>query len=166
MMCSANEVMTLATKAAAGAGAPPTQAAMFGSAVLSHLGAGCKSDDISDALQLLPDGPIMELPVRIIALLEDTDENEFTVVIRSGPFAALELSYFYAQPFAVKGKTVKGETEVELMLTTPQAPAPMPRVAIPDRLYNEMQNFAARLLVPETDASRLSGAGAGLTDND
>lgn len=166
MKCSANEVMTLATKAARGAGAPPAQAAMFGGAALGHLAAGCNANDLLSALEALPDGPVIELPLKIAEVLESACEDEVLLTIPKGPFAALELSYLYAQPYAAKGRTVEGETEVQLFLTTPHKPPPMPRVTMPDTLYAEMQHLAARLLVPETDASRLSGAGAGLTDND
>jgi len=37
---------------------------------------------------------------------------------------------------------------------------------LPDALAARLQTLAAGLLVPETEASRRAGAGAGLTDND
>lgn len=40
------------------------------------------------------------------------------------------------------------------------------RVTIDDGLWEQLQGFAARTYVPATDASRLKGAGAGLSDND
>ena len=44
---------------------------------------------------------------------------------------------------------------------------PMPaRLTLPAPLADKMMALAARTYVPETEASRLSGAGAGLTDND
>lgn len=39
-------------------------------------------------------------------------------------------------------------------------------VAVPDVVWSELSALAARTYVPETEGSRLSGAGAGLTDND
>ena len=35
-----------------------------------------------------------------------------------------------------------------------------------EQVWDQLSNFAAKTLVPESDASRLAGAGAGLTDND
>lgn len=40
------------------------------------------------------------------------------------------------------------------------------RVALPGGLYEHLANFSARTFVPATAATRLSGAGAGLNDND
>lgn len=40
------------------------------------------------------------------------------------------------------------------------------RREVPEALLTHLEEMAARLLVPETDASRAAGAGAGLTDND
>jgi len=35
-----------------------------------------------------------------------------------------------------------------------------------EQVWDQLSDFAAKTLVPESDASRLAGAGAGLTDND
>ncbi|MGB1234519.1 MAG: hypothetical protein ACPG5U_02160 [Planktomarina sp.] len=44
---------------------------------------------------------------------------------------------------------------------------PLPqRAIIDDALWQRLNRWASKTYVPETDASRLSGAGAGLTDND
>lgn len=49
-------------------------------------------------------------------------------------------------------------------------PADLPtafgRRAVSDALGDHLRAMAAKLLVPETDASRAAGAGAGLSDND
>lgn len=42
----------------------------------------------------------------------------------------------------------------------------LPRIIFPQETYDALIGLAARTYVPESDASRLSGAGAGLTDND
>lgn len=41
-----------------------------------------------------------------------------------------------------------------------------PRRMLEDRIWNDLQSFAARTYVPASEASRLKGAGAGLSDND
>ncbi len=166
MMCSANEVATLAAKAARGAGAPPAQAATFGKAALSHLGAGCAPGDIAAALEALPGGPILDLPLRLARLLEQNTADTAEHVIPPGPFAALELSYCYAQPFAAKGRTVDKDIHLTMFLHQPAQPRPMPRVEIPDELVVFMQSLAAKTLVPDSATSREKGAGGGPTDND
>jgi len=46
------------------------------------------------------------------------------------------------------------------------ASALLDRIAVPDELWRQTEMLAARTYVPATAASRLAGAGAGLTDND
>jgi hypothetical protein len=53
-----------------------------------------------------------------------------------------------------------------LDLSKPAQRLAVQRIDLPDAAYTEWSALAARLLVPESDASRLSGAGAGLSDND
>lgn len=47
-----------------------------------------------------------------------------------------------------------------------EVPEPQGRRALPPTLEGHLRDMAAKLLVPETEASRSAGAGAGLTDND
>ncbi len=48
----------------------------------------------------------------------------------------------------------------------PDVAMPFGRRTIPVTLVRHLTEMAAKLLVPETDASRKTGAGAGLNDND
>lgn len=50
---------------------------------------------------------------------------------------------------------------IKLTLHTPKG-----RRVLPAALSDHLTDMAAKTLVPETDASRMGGAGAGLTDND
>ena len=50
--------------------------------------------------------------------------------------------------------------------TAPQEKPPLGRRQIPDALLAHLKDMGTKMLVPETDESRLAGAGAGLTDND
>lgn len=47
-----------------------------------------------------------------------------------------------------------------------EVPVPQGPVDVPEPLWSVFERFAAKTSAPETDASRNSGAGAGLTDND
>jgi len=60
------------------------------------------------------------------------------------------------------------ECELGLRLEPQVAPVEMTRcrVAICDAHWRDLEQLAAKILVPETDETRLSGAGAGLNDND
>lgn len=162
MTRSANEVMVLATKAARGAGAPPAQAARFGSASVWHLVAGLDIAVLDAALNDLPQGPIIELPIAIAKMAEQATAGRYC-----GPLsvagAPLAQSYLATLPFAAD---IDGQGIATLDLNLPSAPGTPTRIDLSQQAYDRWSALAERLLVPESDASRLSGAGAGLTDND
>lgn len=157
MTRSANEVMVLAGKAARGAGAPPAQAAQFGAAAVWHLQQGRDVAALDAALAALPAGLILDLPLAIARLIEGLDH---TSVLAPTPLAQ---SYVETLAFVAR---MDAQGRLEIDLTTP-APRKVPqRIALAPQTYAAWAALAAKLLVPESDASRLSGAGAGLTDND
>lgn len=155
---SCNEVMTLAAKAARGAGLPPAQAAEFGWVAVAHLLAGRPETDLSDAVVAGREGPILKLSLMLRRLLTGASVQPK----RSWPDALLQ-SYLDTLPVAVT------TTEDGMILTEkmhekkPTAPA---RCSLTNALKTILQDHAQRTFVPETEASRSSGAGAGLTDND
>lgn len=162
MIRSANEVMVLATKAARGAGAPAAQAAQFGAAAVVHIIAGREIEVLDAALASLPDGPIIELPLSLMRIVEGQVEG-----IAQGPLDqsqnALVQSYVAAMPCAA-ALTAEGVVHIDLNRPAPRAA--VQRINLSEQTYAAWTALAAALLVPESDASRLSGAGAGLTDND
>jgi hypothetical protein len=164
MMCSANEVMTLAAKAARGAGAPPGQATDFGKAALCHLISGRDTQDLLNALNALPGGPILDLPLFFLRCAEEAVDDRYESIVDPTP---IFLSYLEAQPFASEADLQEdGKLHTRLLINRPAQPKPVSRLDLPEKLAGHMKDLAARLLVPESDISRLSGAGAGLTDND
>jgi hypothetical protein len=166
MKCSANEVMTLAAKAARGAGAPPAQAADFGTAALRHLQAGREVQNLTDALEHLPTGPILLLPLQLLRITENTRDDVARGEFSRAECGGLAQSYLDAQPYETLMEKSGDSARVTLFLDKPKATHISHRVFIPNSLVTLLQTYAARMLVPETDASRLSGAGAGLNDND
>jgi len=135
-MKSANEIISLGIKAARGAGFDIGLAQDFGAALAIHLSETRNPDQIIAALRD-PNGPIVQMPPRIDALLDPGDTG-------ADQFRGLALSYFQAsQTYPLK-----------------------PRIALPADLETHLQTLAAKTYVPATEASRLAGAGAGLTDND
>ena len=162
MSRSSNEVMGLAAKAARGAGAPPAQAAQFGAAAAAHLGARREIDVLVAALSVLPDGPIMTLPLDIARIAETAQDGLATGVVAADD-VPLVASYVAALPYLA---WLGQRGTLALDLTKPAKRGTVQRIDLPDAIYREWCGLAARLLVPESDASRLSGAGAGLSDND
>ena len=162
MTRSANEVMSLATKAARGAGSPPAQAAQFGSAAVVHLTQGRDIAALSAALAALPGGPILALPLVLTRIAEAQVEGTATGLIDQAE-DTLAQSYVDALPCAA---ALTADGTVHLDLHRPARRASVQRIDLPEKIYADWSALAAALFVPESDASRLSGAGAGLTDND
>lgn len=135
-MKSANEISNLGIKAARGAGFDIGLAQDFGAALALHLSAGRATHFITSALQD-PNGPIAQMPCRIDALFDPQESG-------CDQFKGLALSYFQAS----------------------QQVRAAPRIAIDPELESYLQELAARTYVPASEASRLAGAGAGLSDND
>lgn len=166
MIASANEVTGLAAKAARGAGAGPQQAMEFGRAALCHLSEGRDIADIRAALNALPEGPICALPLAFMALTEQAQGDRADEVISSEGYGDLALSYAQAQVFKVDAVKVHAGVKVCLTLNVPQSLPKVARVQLSDDLAQILGTLAARTFVPESEASRRAGAGAGLTDND
>jgi len=167
MICSANEVMTLAAKAARGAGAPSAQASRFGEAALCHFVANRDPQPLKQALDDLPMGAILDLPVYLMSCAEAATNGVFEGISLRHKDAALFDSYLDALPYGSDSRLIEGGgVRFRLFFNQPQRPVPPARVDLPDPLARHLQSLAARILVPESDASRRSGAGAGLTDND
>lgn len=165
MTRSANEVMGLAAKAARGAGAPPEQAIEFGRAVVHHIHAGRDLEYLSRALESLPKGPIMDFPVAFARVVESGAASARGQVEASA-WLPLAQSYADALPYAATVNVMGEVLDIIAELEKPSAKIALGRFVLPDVLMEQMNGFAARILVPESDASRLGGAGAGLTDND
>lgn len=157
--------MVLAAKAARGAGAPPAQASDFGRAVVHHLKAGRGARDILAALEALPDGPIMALPIAFTRLIERVGDAPHGRIDADG-WVSLAQSYADALPYAVQVEVAKDALTLTADLQCPASKSPLGRFTLSEPLLDEMNGFAARILVPESENSRRAGAGAGLTDND
>ena len=163
MKLSVNEVMSLAARAARGAGAPPAQAAAFGRAAMFHLAAGRAAGPLTAALKSLPQGPILTLPLDFIRVLtEDCSE------IPLPPDVATELvqSYAEAQSFLTTLHPEGPQMQITVDRKSPSPGPAISRITMSEDLFTFLNHLAARILVPESEASRIAGAGAGLTDND
>jgi hypothetical protein len=182
MIRSHNEVVTLALKAARGAGAPLGHAEDFAAAVgvlaattPDQIGAvSCALKSPVARPQPVFEGTRMRLsPVHVIMagpLLADaflTGLAQATLVAVDAP--ALLAAYLsgIAQHCHVV-LDMQGDSVILTRVDTPTA-APTMRpgpLDIADTDWAFWESLAARTYVPASAASRLAGAGAGLTDND
>jgi hypothetical protein len=158
--CSANEIEGLAARAARGAGAGVAQAAHFGRAAAMHLARGGAGADLLSALDALPGGPVNAVPLALLAAGGE-------VRIDTGGQEALAESYLAALPFAARviGRGA-GWLDAHLSRGDRRAVSLPARIALDADTQGALAAFAARTYVPQSESSRLSGAGAGLTDND
>ncbi|KMK66779.1 hypothetical protein [Puniceibacterium sp. IMCC21224] len=172
MTHSANELQTLATKAARGAGFPPAQADLFGRACPLHLAQGGGAAPLIAALANPADSPILRLPLLM-------DDVLSAAAAMSGPIEltlhngddTLAQSYAHLLPVAVQDQSIitrdaQHRLRITVDLSAKTCTALPPRIIAPSELLNRLETLAARTYVPATDASRRTGAGAGLIEND
>ena len=171
-MLSLNEVEGTALKAARGAGFPLGQAEDLARVAAYLVGIGGKASVITAALQepaiaaqatwgtdslVISGSAAMIAPVICDAFRMGYDRVTFDNPQHSiyiGAALAVE-----GVPLWWEGCTIRrGDSEV-----LPVIPGP---VTVPQADWDIWQGLAAKTYVPETEASRLAGAGAGLTDND
>ena len=77
--------------------------------------------------------------------------------------AACDLAHALARS---RGLSIAAEG-ADVVFTEQEAVRPqVSRGAVVPEIWQQVASFAALTYVPETDASRLAGAGAGLSDND
>lgn len=161
MNLSANQIIAMTIKAARGAGFPLAQAEIFASAVVQHLATDRPTSDLSQALIHNDDSPILNFP----CLLDDVCLKG-SLNAQDTRLPLLLRSYAETAPFEVKcvqaGKTLL----LKHISDRPCLANPRQRIAMDPTLWAHLNKLAAKTYVPASDASRLSGAGAGLSDND
>jgi hypothetical protein len=164
---SASEITALATKAARGAGAPPEQAARFGTVAAFHLGAGRAPQDLIAAVESLPGGPIVTLPGLLDAVVAEAWDGVTDPCVLPPDHAALARSYVAVLPYDARCTVLAdGGLSVMLDISELKSAKATGRIAGCDVLIARFSELAARTFVPESEASRSKGAGAGLSDND
>lgn len=174
MIRSQNEIAAIVQKAARGAGAPPGQAEDLSRVALHLVRSGAGLDCVVAALRE-PQSPL------------NVQWDSGCIKVRSGPaymvapvvrdaflggVGSARLDNPAQAPLihaalAEAGITVIGG-DGDLMRA--KQPPPLATVTgpvdIPNDQWAVLEQFAARTFVPESDASRIAGAGAGLRDND
>ncbi|WP_136440054.1 DUF3726 domain-containing protein [Pacificoceanicola onchidii] len=173
MSRSANEIMTLAQKAARGAGFPPHQADRFGRAAAVHLASGHGTEALRRALTDAKDSPILRLPLLMDDMLRAMDQlgGDVELTLHPGD-EPLAPAYARLLPIRVKECSVlepedrQNRLRVVLDPMMPGKPSFPPRIHAPDAFIEELSALAEKTFVPESAASRSAGAGAGEIDND
>lgn len=168
---SANEVAMMVQKACLGAKVPVSQAQLWGRA-MAAFGDAESLHSLVQHLSVTPTHPEIQATESTVLFKAVHIPRDFPVAcdacnagvemvrIDQSMDAAMQC---FAKFAAVQLHEADGVVSVA-KATAQNAPAQ--RLQIADTLWNALNNFAAQTYVPETDASRLGGAGAGLTDND
>ena len=172
-MLALNEVGGMVEKAARGAGIPLGQAEDLGRTAIYLASTGGDVSAVTRALQeehttvdmnwssdtvLVTSGPV----ALIGPMIRDAFAMGYdTAVIADIDHATLVGAFLAENGVALRwdGRTLtRSDTSVLTLTCKP--------VTIPAAAWTVWGDYAAKTYVPETDASRLAGAGAGLTDND
>ncbi len=175
VMRSRNEVEGMVLKAARGAGVPLGHAEDFARAV--GILAMCNPEALPSLLNAL-DGPfevtISEAPLTLTGPLimcapmaiDALRAGEPEVVLANVTPPELLDAYLQnaAQDYDLHVKNDNGHLTQSAKPQTPDIP--VRTVTVPDALWLVWETHAEKTYVPETESSRLAGAGAGLTDND
>lgn len=161
-----SEVQALGVKAASGAGVPAAQALAFGATLARYLADGGGERAVSD---------ILNAPQRIVTLALRVERVIEAASIGVTPVRVIEddtglrgllISWLMGLPCQSDLKINGNTIEATLTLAAPSGRSRPDRVALSPALESRLQVLAAKTLVPDSDASRSSGAGAGQMDID
>ena len=160
------ELQALGVKAATGAGVPPAQALAFGAMLARHLADGGSEQPVSAALAA-PE-TILTLAHRVEAMIETASIKQRAVSV-SEPDAghrALLISWLSGLPCQVDISASGNEITARLALAAPSTRSRPVRITLSTAMGRQLHDLAARTYVPDSAASRASGAGAGLMEMD
>ncbi|MEL7091218.1 MAG: hypothetical protein AAFN94_05745 [Pseudomonadota bacterium] len=160
-----NEVQSKAARAAVGAGVPHAQALAFGTMVARLLSDGGDEDLVLRCL---------ETPARVVSLAGAVEEAVEAASVAPDvvrvPVDAFQRSLLSAWlrslPCQAEIAEVADALMVKLELRLPNALERPLRVPVRETLWQAMEDLAARTYVPDSEASRSMGAGAGLMETD
>ena len=160
------EVQALGVKAATGAGVPPAQSLAFGAMLARHVA----DDGPQGALEQVLDAPdrIVSLAHRVETIVETASISDKPVDVTEPDVAAraLLISWLAALPCKVD-LTVSGpDIRIAMSLTSPGTRGRPDRLTLAPSLLGQLNTLAAKTFVPDSEASRSSGAGAGLMELD
>jgi hypothetical protein len=172
-MLALNEIGGLAQKAARGAGIPLGQAEDLGRIAIYLAATSGNVSAITRALQepaVAVDfswtNKVVTVNAGPAALIGAIIRDAFAMGYDTAVLADLDHAALVGAFLAESGVALKWDGPMLTRSDTTVLEAVCKPVAIPAADWDVWGTYAAKTYVPETDASRLSGAGAGLTDND
>lgn len=177
MKRSINEIAGIALKAARGAGVPLGHAEDFSRAV-NMLACGHDVDGLRQASAALDDphgSPQLSTKADPVEIAQATAIMAMPVacdLLQTGArkvvlknCAELRLAQAYCAGMGATADQEGADIVVTAQNDKTKRDFAGP-CAVPDEIWAVFASYAAKTFVPETEESRLSGAGAGLTDND
>lgn len=174
MIRAQNEIAAIVQKAARGAGAPPGQAEDLARIAVHVVNTGrdldcvvAALDDFDDPLDVQWDSDCIKVRSGPACTVASVVRDAFLSGVTSARLADPAQAPLIRAALDEAGIMVTGD-DTDL-IRTDHLPAPATvrgPVDIPDHQWVRLETYADRTLVPETDASRIAGAGAGLHDND
>mmetsp|Transcript_23748 Transcript_23748/g.42583 ORF Transcript_23748/g.42583 Transcript_23748/m.42583 type:complete len:136 (+) Transcript_23748:3145-3552(+) len=134
--------------------------------IARHLADGGAEGPIATALTA-PD-TIVALALRVEKVIEGASMHASAVTVREADAGqrALLVSWLSGLPCQTDLRLADDAITANLQLSAPSDRPRPDRVPLSDALKGQMQALADKTLVPDSDASRSSGAGAGLMDLD
>ena len=169
MMVSSSELQMLVLKACRGVGVPVAQAQEVAVALAQTPQAlGALLPHLAQPMKAAKFDFSAGLTVHDASLLRDFSACADAATLGVQPvrlcgMAGCDLAHALAHS---RGLSIAGEG-ADVVFT---GPVPLPsqgaRCSVVPEIWQQISRFAALTYVPETDASRLGGAGAGLSDND
>jgi len=171
MILSQSEVAATLFKAARGRGLPLGHADVFVPAAVRALGTyDDVAPEVTEALQgphiCKQTGLAMAAPLAIDALLCGQDEVVFPCFQGFRVLAAMLQNAYDSYGLCIYGELGKNGYILSHAENAPKLAPPKGPIHVSDADWAQWLIWAAETYVPATDQSRLSGAGAGLTDND
>lgn len=171
---SQNEIAGMVQKAARGAGAPPGQAEDLArvAVYLVQTGQGleCVADALAEQVGLIDvqwDSDCIKVKSGSAIMVAPVVRDAFLTGVKSARLDNPKHIAMIRATLAEAGIKAAGEDgDLTRSNDAPAQATVSGPVHIPDKLWAVLVDFAAKTYVPETDSSRISGAGAGLTDND
>lgn len=160
------EVQSLGVKAASGAGVPPAQALAFGAMLARHIADQGPQGAVAAALSK---------PERIVALAHRVETIVEAASVTAKPVdtreedagtRAMLVSWLSALPCKAELDIAGPKVRVSLSLSEPSARGRPERLHLDASLSEQLNALAAKTYVPDSDASRSGGAGAGLMELD
>jgi hypothetical protein len=172
-MLALSEIAGMAQKAARGAGFPVGQAEDLGRIAAYLAGTGASVVPVTKALQeqvsdidvRWTDGCV-EVHAGPAALIGPVIRDAFAMGCNKAVLADISHAPLVGAFLAENGVAQNWDGVTVTVSDTTILAAKCKPVTIPQEDWNVWSECAAKTYVPETEASRLAGAGAGLTDND